>query len=415
MFGTDEVLHAVEAARRAFLEVFPVHSSKLFSTLSPVAEEAERKGEPALRRSLPEEEGRTRYRRDVPEESPGRLSGQRDVPWRDLENPEKDAHVVGGNAGGVRKAVSVCTLVSDEMIQAWAQEVSTTDDDDDDESEEAGKRASSSIMRRKRRGRSESDAAGGRESRRADVDNQEGPTEDTQGEDRGLENKETRVVEGLGGEAQNDRNTVVKEKEEGEERGKSGTGAIEMVSLGHPAEGSSSSSQPAMPLSTRDERQELLSFPGSSSKQSTTRHMGGNLNVSSHNLRRRRSKWTTRPSGGVVGGAGSSTSPGMPSASGREGEFEEDQKNLEQELLDYAQEMKEEAKRYGDVIQKDCDRLGRTGTLQQTHIDQTRSAARDTKSLIFSGGFGFFYAMLLLLVGCVLLVLMITFILFVPG
>ncbi|CBZ49805.1 conserved hypothetical protein [Neospora caninum Liverpool] len=92
-----------------------------------------------------------------------------------------------------------------------------------------------------------------------------------------------------------------------------------------------------------------------------------------------------------------------------------EEEDLEQELLDFAQEMKDEATRYGEVIQRDRDRLQRTGEAQQRHLDKTHAAMRDTKSLIYGSGFGFFYAMVLLVIGCILFVLMLTFILFTSG
>ncbi|EPT32413.1 hypothetical protein TGME49_208010 [Toxoplasma gondii ME49] len=105
---------------------------------------------------------------------------------------------------------------------------------------------------------------------------------------------------------------------------------------------------------------------------------------------------------------------GTPGADSGDGQKEEEE-GLKQSLLDFAHEMKQEATRYGQVIQRDRDRLQRTGEAQQRHLDKTHGAAKDTKSLIYGSGFGFFYAMALLLIGCILFVMVMSFILFTPG
>ncbi|KEP62483.1 UNVERIFIED_CONTAM: hypothetical protein HHA_208010 [Hammondia hammondi] len=110
-------------------------------------------------------------------------------------------------------------------------------------------------------------------------------------------------------------------------------------------------------------------------------------------------------------GASLQSGLGQPGADGPK----EEEEGLEQSLLDFAHEMKQEATRYGQVIQRDRDRLQRTGEAQQRHLDKTHAAAKDTKSLIYGSGFGFFYAMALLLIGCILFVMVMSFILFTPG
>ncbi|PFH31775.1 hypothetical protein BESB_022670 [Besnoitia besnoiti] len=117
---------------------------------------------------------------------------------------------------------------------------------------------------------------------------------------------------------------------------------------------------------------------------------------------RRRHQGTSK--GARAGGTG-----GLAEGKGKEEE------GLEQELLDFAHVMKEEATRYGEVIQRDRDRLQRTGEAQQRHLDRTHVAVKDTKSLIYGTGFGFFYAMILLVIGCILFTLVVSFILFTPG
>lgn len=402
MPSAGEILQAVETVQQSLLRSFSVDDLKFFSSLFPVAQRPEKK-ETDYRHFSGEETGLMNGEHGYKESS---LGGRR--PCDSVEKPKEGGYVESSQGGTI--------LISDELIDAWAQEVSTTDEDDDEE----GKRDSSLGRRRRRRTAGDSIHVC-RVGQRDGVHEEHSAKEDREQE---LENQGTT---GLAEPpprrktSQEDRDGMLSpgKKEEGETFGERTreTSTIEMVPWYSSCPGVKGeegiSSQSQYSSSSKEERHELLSYPDFSVEQtnnSTAASLKSSRIPLSHHLRRRR-KFMPRS---FSSSSSSSSSTGAGASHGTSG-GDDEEKNLQQELLDYAQEMKEEAKRYGDVIKKDCDRLGRTGTLQQTHIDHTKSAAKDTKNLIFSGGFGFFYAMLLLLVGCILFVLMITFILFIPG
>ncbi|PHJ25847.1 transmembrane protein [Cystoisospora suis] len=389
-----EVLRTVETVQRSVLSSFPVDDLKRLSSVFPLAQLHEKKASDCLHPPCGEES------EFLHAEQHGYKERR---PCDSVEQQNKEGDYVESSEA----MTSGSFLISDELIDAWAQEVSTTDEEDDEEG-----RRDSSLGRRRRR---TDDSSPVLKVDQRDGVHEESSAKDTQEDpERELEIKGTSLVKPPRRKtSQEDRDTIMLsgKKDEGERTGE--TSAIEMVPWYSSCPGVKGEEGILTELqyssSTKEERHELLSYPDSSVDNRATSVKSSSI-PPSHHLRRRR-KFVPSSSSSS---SSSSRSTGAGASHGSPG-GDDEEKNLEQELLDYAQEMKEEAKRYGDVIKKDCDRLGRTGTLQQTHIDHTKSAAKDTKNLIFSGGFGFFYAMLLLLVGCILFVLMITFILFIPG
>eukprot|EP00921_Rhytidocystis_pertsovi_P002856 GHVQ01004802.1.p1 GENE.GHVQ01004802.1~~GHVQ01004802.1.p1 ORF type:complete len:108 (+),score=16.61 GHVQ01004802.1:390-713(+) len=83
---------------------------------------------------------------------------------------------------------------------------------------------------------------------------------------------------------------------------------------------------------------------------------------------------------------------------------------LKEELADLAEQMVQNARQFGEVLQKDNEALERATEAQQRHIDDTRTKTVKAQEMARSSQMSFVMEMVLAVIGIVLFLFMLVFI-----